>query len=108
MQDRTSDALKKERGRYGIQERMERRKTERDTDRGNKKKEKKKKNVSYTHTHTHTHTKRERDVGIICVKIYDDLALKAWTQKREKDTCTSQFEELQDLYQTSSCNRAVS
>ena len=23
---------------------------------------------------------RERDVGIICVIIYDDLALKAWTQ----------------------------
>ena len=32
--------------------------------------------------------KRERDVGIICVIIYDDLALKAWTQsepKRERE-----------------------
>ena len=29
---------------------------------------------------------RERDVGIICVIIYDDLALEAWTQrKREKE-----------------------
>ena len=32
------------------------------------------------------HVKRERkerrDVGIICVIIYDDLALKAWTQRR--------------------------
>ena len=28
---------------------------------------------------------RERDVGIICVIIYDDLALEAWTQReREK------------------------
>ena len=30
---------------------------------------------------------RERDVGIICVIIYDDLALEAWTQikgKRER------------------------
>ena len=25
----------------------------------------------------------ERDVGIICVIIYDDLPLKAWTQRRE-------------------------
>ena len=25
---------------------------------------------------------RERDVGLICVKIYDDLALEAWTQRR--------------------------
>ena len=33
--------------------------------------------------HTHTHTQRERDVGIICVIIYDDLALEAWTQRRE-------------------------
>ena len=28
---------------------------------------------------------RERDVGIICVIIYDDLALKAWTQRRERE-----------------------
>ena len=32
---------------------------------------------------------RERDVGIICVKIYDDLSLEAWTQsepeKRERE-----------------------
>ena len=31
---------------------------------------------------------RERDVGIICVIIYDDLALEAWTQikgKRERE-----------------------
>ena len=28
---------------------------------------------------------RERDVGIICVKIYDDLALEAWTQR--EDVC---------------------
>ena len=28
-------------------------------------------------------TDRERDVGIICVRIYVDLALKAWTQSRE-------------------------
>ena len=27
---------------------------------------------------------RERDVGIICVIIYDDLALKAWTQSEPK------------------------
>ena len=28
----------------------------------------------------------ERDVGIICVIIYDDLALEAWTQKcRERE-----------------------
>ena len=31
-------------------------------------------------------SKRERDVGIICVIIYDDLALEAWTQrKRERE-----------------------
>ena len=30
---------------------------------------------------------RERDVGIICVIIYDDLALKAWTQReRERES----------------------
>ena len=29
--------------------------------------------------------KRERDVGIICVIIYDDLALEAWTQRRERE-----------------------
>ena len=28
---------------------------------------------------------RERDVGIICVIIYDDLALKAWTQRGERE-----------------------
>ena len=28
---------------------------------------------------------RERDVGIICVIIDDDLALKAWTQRRERE-----------------------
>ena len=28
---------------------------------------------------------RERDVGIICVIIYDDLALEAWTQRRERE-----------------------
>ena len=28
---------------------------------------------------------RERDVGIICVIIYDGLALKAWTQRRERE-----------------------
>ena len=28
---------------------------------------------------------RERDVGIICVKIYDDLALEAWTQRGERE-----------------------
>ena len=28
---------------------------------------------------------RERDVGIICVVIYDDLALEAWTQRRERE-----------------------
>ena len=27
---------------------------------------------------------RERDVGIICGKIDDGLALKAWTQRRER------------------------
>ena len=27
----------------------------------------------------------ERDVGIICVIIYDDLPLKAWTQRRERE-----------------------
>ena len=27
---------------------------------------------------------RERDVGIICVIIYDDLALEAWTQSEPK------------------------
>ena len=27
---------------------------------------------------------RERDVGIICVIIYDDLALEAWTQSKPK------------------------
>ena len=27
---------------------------------------------------------RERDVGIICVIIYDDLALKAWTQRERE------------------------
>ena len=26
----------------------------------------------------------ERDVGIICVVIYDDLALEAWTQNEPK------------------------
>ena len=35
--------------------------------------------------HTHTHTERERDVGIICVKIYDDLVLEAWTQSTERE-----------------------
>ena len=36
--------------------------------------------------HTHTHIQRERDVGIICVIIYDDLALEAWTQReRERE-----------------------
>ena len=31
---------------------------------------------------------RERDVGIICVIIYDDLALEAWTQsERERERC---------------------
>ena len=29
--------------------------------------------------------KRERDVGIICVIIYDDLALEVWTQRRERE-----------------------
>ena len=30
--------------------------------------------------------KREKDVGIICVIIYDDLALEAWTQReRERE-----------------------
>ena len=28
---------------------------------------------------------RERDVGIICVIIYDDLALEVWTQRRERE-----------------------
>ena len=28
---------------------------------------------------------RERDVGIICVITYDDLALEAWTPRRERD-----------------------
>ena len=28
---------------------------------------------------------RERDVGIICVKIHDDLALEAWTQRLERE-----------------------
>ena len=28
---------------------------------------------------------RERDVGIICVKIYDDLALEAWTQRIDRE-----------------------
>ena len=32
-------------------------------------------------TNTHTH----RDVGIICVKIYDDLALEAWTQRIKRE-----------------------
>ena len=27
----------------------------------------------------------ERDVGIICVIIYDDLALEAWTQRKERE-----------------------
>ena len=34
-----------------------------------------------------TYVEREKetdDVGIICVIIYDDLALKAWTQRRER------------------------
>ena len=31
---------------------------------------------------------RERDVGIICVIIYDDLALEAWTQRRERKRIT--------------------
>ena len=31
----------------------------------------------------HMHEK-ERDVGIICVIIYDDLALEAWTQRKER------------------------
>ena len=33
-------------------------------------------------TYRHTHTQRE--AGIICVKIYDDLALEAWTQRKER------------------------
>ena len=28
----------------------------------------------------------ESDVGIICVIIYDDLALEAWTQSTERET----------------------
>ena len=28
---------------------------------------------------------RERDVGIICVIIYDDLALEAWTQRDKRE-----------------------
>ena len=28
---------------------------------------------------------RERDVGIICVITYDDLALEAWTQRGERE-----------------------
>ena len=28
---------------------------------------------------------KERAVGIIEVKLYDDLALKAWTQRRERE-----------------------
>ena len=27
----------------------------------------------------------ERDVGIICVIIYDDLALEAWTQRKKRE-----------------------
>ena len=29
-------------------------------------------------------TKRGKRVGILCVKIYDDVALNAWTQMRER------------------------
>ena len=39
---------------------------------------------SNTHTHTHRERERERNVGIICVIIYDDLALEAWTQREER------------------------
>ena len=28
---------------------------------------------------------RDVDVGIICVRIYDDLALEAWTQRKERE-----------------------
>ena len=59
---------------------------------------------THKHTHTHTHTKstknreRERDVFIICVIVYDDLALEAWTQRGERErecvcvcVCVEQF-----------------
>ena len=54
---------------------------------GNKKNTKIKQSLIHTHTQLHTtaHTKRERerDVGIICVKIYDDLSLEKREKKRE-------------------------
>ena len=31
-----------------------------------------------------THRETERHARIICVRIYDDLALEAWTQSRER------------------------
>ena len=41
-----------------------------------------------------TERRKERDVGIICVIIYDDLALKAWTQKEgEGDRENNPFSE---------------
>ena len=32
------------------------------------------------------HVHNREDVGIICVKRYDDLALEAWTQRRERES----------------------
>ena len=37
----------------------------------------------------HTHTLR--DVGIICVIVYDDLALKAWTQREREREIESEY-----------------
>ena len=36
---------------------------------------------------------RDTDVGIICVIIYDDLALEAWTQRREREREKRKIEE---------------
>ena len=45
---------------------------------------------------------REKDVGIICVIIYDDLALEAWTQsgrqkEREKEIHLKAFRKSHEI-----------